>query len=325
MEKQNRQVYIEYLQAFAIISVFLGHALRIYYSGGWYFHRADVNIVCDILDKIIYSFHMPLFVFLSGYLFFINKEKVSSAFDYIKKRTKRLLLPFFVAGFLYVLPMICIINPLEKSYLFYYQQFLNLKSCWHLWFLPMLYIVTVIFTLIIFKFKNYSKKWLLLILIALNLINISGPQSCIYSVPKYLIYFYMGCLAVEYKDLLLKIISKSFLGILFLFFILEILLYFYPRISLLILLVAVLAISILYYISIKISEKKAKTGLVAGFLSENLFMVYILHEPIMALILKNIDWGNSFPAFYSSNILFFGTLAICVVLICVYNKIFNKI
>ena len=73
MEKSKRLFYIEILQAFGILCVFLGHALRIYHEGGWYFHNAQTVLAFDIIDKFIFSFHMPLFVFLSGFLFYLNR------------------------------------------------------------------------------------------------------------------------------------------------------------------------------------------------------------------------------------------------------------
>lgn len=53
--------------------------------------------IASIIHRIIYSFHMPLFIFISGWLFYytcIRKEK--SYKDMITSKAKRLLIPFFV-------------------------------------------------------------------------------------------------------------------------------------------------------------------------------------------------------------------------------------
>ena len=52
MEKSKRLFHIELLQAFGILCVFLGHAIRIYYDGGWYFHKTQPVLMFDIIDKL---------------------------------------------------------------------------------------------------------------------------------------------------------------------------------------------------------------------------------------------------------------------------------
>ena len=255
MEKSKRLFHIEILQAFGILSVFLGHALRIYQNGGWYFHKAIPNAVCDIVDKFIYSFHMPLFVFLSGYLFFLNKDKIKNVFEYILKRAKRLIIPFYLAGFLYVLPMICFINPLDKPIEFYYLKFLTMDYTWHLWFLPMLFLVTIFFALYYFKFNKLNRFFLLVLLIILSLLKIKGIPSCFAMVPKLAIYFYMGSVFVEFGEFINKFMQK-FLGlILVLMLVFESFLYLYPKYSILGFLSAIFAILFLYMWAKNLSEK----------------------------------------------------------------------
>ncbi|WP_342042163.1 acyltransferase family protein [Bacillus sp. OTU2372] len=50
------------------------------------------------LKTYIYTFHMPLFFFLSGYLY--NKEKFPSLKVFFKKRTKSLILPYLSFSFM---------------------------------------------------------------------------------------------------------------------------------------------------------------------------------------------------------------------------------
>lgn len=47
-----------------------------------------------ISHKIIYAFHMPLFFLISGMLF--RRDKYKSFFDFLRKRAKRLLMPFVI-------------------------------------------------------------------------------------------------------------------------------------------------------------------------------------------------------------------------------------
>lgn len=48
------------------------------------------------------TFHMPLFIFISGYFYKnINNENISNVFSYIKRKTAHLLIPYFIWNFVY--------------------------------------------------------------------------------------------------------------------------------------------------------------------------------------------------------------------------------
>ena len=59
------------------------------------------NDLYFILKKIIYSFHMPFFMFLSGMIFYFTYKPLKNHkeyFNYVVKKTKRLLPPFIIFG-----------------------------------------------------------------------------------------------------------------------------------------------------------------------------------------------------------------------------------
>lgn len=60
MKLRNRNIVIDVSKGVAIILVVIGHVIQFGTSGEGFW---DNN-----LFKIIYSFHMPLFIFLSGYV-----------------------------------------------------------------------------------------------------------------------------------------------------------------------------------------------------------------------------------------------------------------
>ncbi|OYP59578.1 acyltransferase family protein, partial [Prevotella sp. P3-122] len=55
MEIHKRLQYVDFLKGFAILCVVVGHI-------------AAFNPKCDLLIDFVYSFHMPLFFFISGFL-----------------------------------------------------------------------------------------------------------------------------------------------------------------------------------------------------------------------------------------------------------------
>ena len=77
----NRNSTIDALKAFAIFLVVLGHFLQ----------TTILNFDENYLFKLIYSFHMPLFVFLSGYLSY-RKDGLKK--DYLKRRFLSLIVPY---------------------------------------------------------------------------------------------------------------------------------------------------------------------------------------------------------------------------------------
>ena len=63
----NRIGYIDALKGFAIICVVIGHVADGYLSAEMY---PESSVLLFGLYNIIYSFHMPLFMIISGFIFF---------------------------------------------------------------------------------------------------------------------------------------------------------------------------------------------------------------------------------------------------------------
>lgn len=95
MSNAERLVAIDILRGILVICVVLGHAVQ-QYAGKLGPFWAEVN-------RIIYSFHMPAFVFVSGLcaLRLVELSGRSEKLGYIRSRAVRLLVPYFVWGVLY--------------------------------------------------------------------------------------------------------------------------------------------------------------------------------------------------------------------------------
>lgn len=69
----KRNEYLDFLKGISIIFVVLGHCIQ--YGSGDIFIKKHLFFY-NVFFKIIYSFHMPLFMIISGYLFYFSiKEK----------------------------------------------------------------------------------------------------------------------------------------------------------------------------------------------------------------------------------------------------------
>lgn len=66
---KNRNEIIDIVKGIAILLVVYGHIIQILYIG------AGKSFFEDNIEKVICSFHMPLFALVSGYLFYISYKR----------------------------------------------------------------------------------------------------------------------------------------------------------------------------------------------------------------------------------------------------------
>ena len=122
-----RLKYIDFLKGFAIFLMVMGHFLSWSFEEGLPTNNMSVRIVRDL----IYAFHMPLFMFMSGYVIDIKNRNFSSStsiWKLEKKRIQTLLIPCVTA--------------LVAGYLLR-DRYLELP-----WFLIVLFFITSLFCLI---------------------------------------------------------------------------------------------------------------------------------------------------------------------------------
>ena len=95
LESKKRLYYITFLQVIGPIFVILGHSIN----------GLPANDILLKIKEIIYVFHMPLFFFISGYLFLYKGGLSNISYkDFMKKKIWRLLFPYFVLNLIFILP-----------------------------------------------------------------------------------------------------------------------------------------------------------------------------------------------------------------------------
>lgn len=139
--KKIRDPKIDFIKGFAIFLVVWGHAIQYLNNGEFDFFKHPVFI-------FIYSFHMPLFMFISGYLFSYSLNRMNNPIDIIKYRFKRLVIPIISWGLLISILKIIIkilvgrdINIISELY-----SYIKLipYSSWFLWGLFYCSIIVII-------------------------------------------------------------------------------------------------------------------------------------------------------------------------------------
>lgn len=139
-----KNIKIENLRFVAILLVVLGHSIIIY-NPHWGLIQSPIESnFLKYLCLFIYIFHMPLFFFISGYLFNnINFDNINFWMIFTKK-IKRLIVPYLFVSILYLVPIRTLINyPNYVNNSFLYNVIVNIllgRDNGHLWFLISLFL-----------------------------------------------------------------------------------------------------------------------------------------------------------------------------------------
>ena len=86
---------IDYTKFMAVVMVVLGHCLAFGNGKDYYVSNMQTD---NILHNYIYSFHMPLFMLISGYLFAFSCKKKTTK-ELLVSKFKQLIVPLFCWSF----------------------------------------------------------------------------------------------------------------------------------------------------------------------------------------------------------------------------------
>ena len=178
-----RNIHIDLLKGFAIILVVLGHSVQFLSN----------NNFEDPLFKFIYSFHMPLFMFLSGYVCF-NPQK--GKYIDLKKRFKTLIIPFFTWWGIYNIYAFLS----HKNIISFIELLVQPDN--GLWFLWVLFFLCIFLQISFIITKKYEEIIMLLIAIILLFITSFIPYGKYFGIPLiswYIVYFSFGYIFHKYE------------------------------------------------------------------------------------------------------------------------------
>ena len=147
--KKDREIWIDMLRGMGALLVLLGHLV----SG------------TSQLKFYIYSFHMPMFFFISGYLFKYKKN-----IKYlVKDKIKKLIVPYFIFSIISLVITVLLGTRYSIKEIVYGLLFIKGAIPWNssLWFFIILF-YDIIVTNIIFMFVKERKK-LLFVIFVLNI------------------------------------------------------------------------------------------------------------------------------------------------------------
>ena len=156
MSERKNFDYIADMKTFALIGVILGHCL-LFYAGNPYFpETANFTAKGAVWISVFTDATLiSSFVFCSGFLFANSiKQRDRSILKFFTGRSKRLLVTYYLYGALWVVPLYTFFNikcfgrPENAGYLTGYKYMLLGCFSDHLWFLWLLFWVSLLFILI---------------------------------------------------------------------------------------------------------------------------------------------------------------------------------
>ena len=175
-------------------------------------HLFSNRVTEDPIKYWLYGFHMPVFLFVSGYLISRSSLKNQNLGQVIKSRFLRLIVPWIIASLLFL----GIYNPdVFTSGVKHFIKELFLSPYFHLWYIPA---VLAQLCLMWFVERLGRFKWMLALIIAIaafSAFEFPGspiPNTVIdHRYLGYFIYFMIGYLHRNFE--FIKLNSRVFLGV----------------------------------------------------------------------------------------------------------------
>jgi len=286
MSSNNKRIlYLDIAKGIAIILMLIFHFMPDHF-----------------LKQYAYSFHMPLFIIISGY--FYKDEKLTT---FIKKTIKTLLIPYFICIIItYIIESLLITNNFDLIYLIKYALLGNsnakiseIPSVSVLWFIPFLAAIRIIFYTLK-KLLNKNKIVLFISIILISLLGLLLSKNKIYlpwSLDASLtctLFYYVGYLINKYKILNylfnnqhLFLTILFFYSITFLFGNIEISTRTYPF-GIICLITAILGSLFVIFISKKIEEKIKPLTTVLTWYGKNSIYMLLFHYMESTLMNYNL-------------------------------------
>jgi fucose 4-O-acetylase-like acetyltransferase len=154
---RKRLIDIDKAKGFAIFLVVLGHII----SGG----TPGGNDWFVILTQAIYRFHMPLFMCLSGIIYYYTFkpfDNINEYLSYLKKKAGRLLPGFFLIGFLvllgkFIASKFIVVARVEENFLLgIFNLFVDpsQSAAGSLWYVYVLFEYYLIFPILFIVFRK---------------------------------------------------------------------------------------------------------------------------------------------------------------------------
>lgn len=202
-ETKDRLELIDIVKIAMMLTVVFYHACM-FFTGNWFLKTKPVYTATYIANFAEYlnMFHVQTFTMASGFLFYYLKSigKYNDFYVDIKKRAKRLLLPYLIVMVTWVIPFYIFYNGFDLKKIIY-KYILGCAPS-QLWFLPMLFWQFIFFYYLFNKRVATFKGMIIMIAISIVggavankifIVNFFQINTAI----AYAMYFYLGAFLYE--------------------------------------------------------------------------------------------------------------------------------
>lgn len=209
---KNHNKTLNNIKGLAIILVLIGHCIQ-YCNGNIYF---DNQLYFDnIIFKLIYGFHMPLFMIISGYLFSFSIKK--DTIEIIKSKFNSILIPLLSWSSLLFIIFVFYNNlKIDLNLLVTFIKFLS-GSFWFLW--------ALLFSIIIIMIGNKLFKDNILYYVIIFIVFLITPDTFNLNLYKFMcinfiVAYFMGdkIFNIEKKAYLVKFFVYTILYVILIYF-----------------------------------------------------------------------------------------------------------
>lgn len=194
---KERAYEIDIMKGIGILLVILGHCMPDF----------PVNIREDSLSMglrdFIYTFHMPMFFFCSGFVFGLIPSKPIG--ESIKGRFNRLIVPYFAFSLVNLLLRI-IFSSITRSQVDLVETIKGILLYGeYYWFVYALFLLMILITL------SRRNKWVLIVyvVIGIYLYYLFNPVFCLREIGYYMLYAVLGLFLSKYRNQL-KSLMKNY-------------------------------------------------------------------------------------------------------------------
>lgn len=185
--RKRRNVTVDVLKAFCIVLVVVGH-----------YNPADAPDTYKSIVEIIYSFHMPAFMWASGFLYVLTMRP-QSYFSFIGRKLKRLMLPYIIVSLVVIGLKLLSQQNMYVEHPTGYDSFIRMfylpeagYYLWFLWALMLMFLIAPLFR------TQWSRLVLLILSSILSSLALSvTPIFCLDCLVTFLPYFSLGMCSAD--------------------------------------------------------------------------------------------------------------------------------
>lgn len=193
------------LRSFAILAVVVYHCYCPWLFV-WDWYKCPARPIYSFIMEVVLVGRMPLFVFVSGYLFshlFLDRGKYHNFIGFLQNKSKRLLIPLLFFSCLMTLILGGNLIGIFTGYTY------------HLWFLKMLFLCFMSIWILATYIKNIKLEFLFLGISVLMKFIPAPSFFALNQFLKYFFFFYFGYLFYKYRNSCKWVYSNlSFLSLL---------------------------------------------------------------------------------------------------------------